>query len=161
MNVLFWKWMKQFRCQFEQFQWLMGQVREMVNFEGQEITGQRSQVKGHTMPKIDLEAWQRCRSRPFVLSSSFNCLQFLFCIIYNNQSNDDMLSLSCSRALLDIFCRQIPVLICELIATEIWKEKVFPEFLDLQLEQELLFPIYIVVGILLQLFLLRLLHCHG
>jgi len=47
------------------------------------------------------------------------------------------------------------VLISELIATEIWKEKVFPEFLDLQLEQELLFPIYIVVGtfclVLLQL----------
>jgi len=45
------------------------------------------------------------------------------------------------------------VLISELIATEIWKEKVFPEFLDLQLEQELLFPIYIVVGIFI-LFLL-------
>jgi len=39
------------------------------------------------------------------------------------------------------------VLIYELIATEIWKEKVFPEFLELQLEQELLFPIYIVVCI--------------
>jgi len=46
------------------------------------------------------------------------------------------------------------VLICELIATEIWKEKVFPEFLSLQLEQELLFPIYIVVGIFHLLLLL-------
>jgi len=47
-----------------------------------------------------------------------------------------------------MFCWQIPVLICELIATEIWKEKVFPEFLNLQLEQELLFPIYIVASCL-------------
>jgi len=54
---------------------------------------------------------------------------------------------------LEIFRRQIPVLICELIATEIWKEKVFPEFLDLQLEQELLFPIYMVVSIFHSLFL--------
>jgi len=44
-----------------------------------------------------------------------------------------------------LICSQIPEIIYELIATEIWKEKVFSEFLDLQLEQELLFPVYIVV----------------
>jgi len=61
---------------------------------------------------------------------------------------------------------QVPVLIYELIATEIWKEKVFPEILNLQLEQELLFPIYIVVGILTcffymkqQLLMQRILRC--
>jgi len=58
--------------------------------------------------------------------------------------------------MLNICCQQIPVLICDLVATEIWKEKVFPEFLDLQLEQDLLFPIYIVVGIL-HLFFVKLL----
>jgi len=47
------------------------------------------------------------------------------------------------------------VLVFELIATEIWKEKVFPEVLDLQLEQELLFPIYIVVGIIFMCLLIN------
>jgi len=64
---------------------------------------------------------------------------FFSVIVYNNSIVD-----VCCWTL---FCCQIPVLISELIATEIWKEKVFPKFLDLQLEQELLFPIYIVVGI--------------
>jgi hypothetical protein len=41
---------------------------------------------------------------------------------------------------------QIPLLIHELIATEIWKEKVFPEIVDLNVEQDLLFPIYSVVS---------------
>lgn len=43
-------------------------------------------------------------------------------------------------------CLQIPVLIHELIATEIWKEKIFPEIVELNVEQDLLFPIYIVVS---------------
>ena len=44
---------------------------------------------------------------------------------------------------------QVPVLIHQLIVVEMWKEYIFPEFVELELEPDVLFPIYMVVSCLL------------
>jgi len=41
---------------------------------------------------------------------------------------------------------QIPVLIHDLITTEIWKQKVFPELIRVDREPDLVFPLYTVVS---------------
>jgi len=46
----------------------MGQGRETMNFEGQDVKDQ-----GHMMPQLDFEAWQRRQSRP-IRSSRFSGL---------------------------------------------------------------------------------------
>jgi len=55
---IFCKWQK----------WSMGQGRETMNFEGQDVKDQ-----GHMMPQLDFEAWQRRQSRP-IRSSRFSGL---------------------------------------------------------------------------------------
>lgn len=40
----------------------------------------------------------------------------------------------------------MPLLINDLIVTEVWKEKVFPELVHLKVEPKATFPIYMVVG---------------
>ncbi len=43
---------------------------------------------------------------------------------------------------------KIPVIIHELIATEVWKQNVFTQFITLNLEPKVAFPVYMVVGVL-------------
>lgn len=43
------------------------------------------------------------------------------------------------------FC-QVPTLIHDLIATEIWKKKIFPEIVLGDHEQDIIFPLYAVVS---------------
>ena len=41
---------------------------------------------------------------------------------------------------------QIPVLMHELIATEVWKQNVWPQLVDMEFEPKTTFPIYMVVS---------------
>ncbi len=44
------------------------------------------------------------------------------------------------------FSFQVSALIEDLVVTEAWKQKVFPEFINLDLEPSVMFPIYIIVS---------------
>ena len=44
-----------------------------------------------------------------------------------------------------MFVFQVPVLIADLLSTEVWKEKIFTELLDMKFEPKTTFPLYMVV----------------
>ena len=48
-----------------------------------------------------------------------------------------------------MFVFQLSVLIYDLLVTEVWKQKVFPEILDADFEPKTTFPLYMTVSILL------------
>ena len=45
-----------------------------------------------------------------------------------------------------VFVFQLSVLIYDLLVTEVWKQKVFPEILDADFEPKTTFPLYMTVS---------------
>lgn len=81
----------------------------------------------HLMPRISKQGWAPAR-----LVAQLHCWLYL--------------------AYLGCFsCKQIPVLIHELLAVELWKDKVFPKILELGFNPTTTLPIYFVVSFTIML----------